>query len=76
MKKISRFLAAALCLALLAGCLCGCAKNPAPAEVVSDPASSIVAPPQKAKVRVLAISGPTGMAWSIDAGKRRRPCRQ
>ena len=47
MKKISRFLAAALCLALLAGCLCGCAKNPAPAEVVSDPASSIVAPPQK-----------------------------
>ena len=61
MKKISRFLAAALCLALLAGCLCGCAKNPAPAEVVSDPASSIVAPPQKAKVRVLAISGPTGM---------------
>ena len=61
MKKISRFLAAALCLALLAGCLCGCAKNPAPAEVVSDPASSVVAPPQKAKVRVLAISGPTGM---------------
>lgn len=61
MTKVSRFLAVVLSLALLAGCLCGCTKAPAPADIVQNPASSIIAPAEKAKIRVLAISGPTGM---------------
>lgn len=59
--KFMKQIALLLVFMLAALSLFGCAKEPDPAEVVSDPASSIVKPEEKADIRVIAISGPTGM---------------
>lgn len=59
--KFMKQIALMLVLMLATLSLFGCAKEPEPAEVVSDPTSSIVEPEQKADISVIAISGPTGM---------------
>ena len=54
-------IAMALVLAFLSLFFFGCAKEPEPAEIVSNPQSSIITPAEKTDVNIIAISGPTGM---------------
>lgn len=44
--------------------LFGCAKEPEPAEVVSDPTSSIVEPEQKSGYQRYCLPAPPAWAWS------------
>lgn len=59
--RFTKSISLALALMLAVFGLFGCAKEPEPAEIVSEPTSGMVVPQEKTKVNVIAISGPTGM---------------